>query len=350
MTMKKIFALMLTLSMLLAMTACGGSKDPTPAPEGNEDTVSEGSNAPEYEITMASFDATGTVGGLCGEKFVELVDEASGGRIKINFFQDAVLGSETENMQQIKTGEIHIGKFGDNFGSQIATGIDPTVIPFIFESLDDVKAVYSDETLGAAIAKAAKENNNVYLIGLQDRSPRLLTASKEIATPDQLKGVKVRVPEIDSWVTVWNGMGALSTVVAWSETYSALQTGVVDAQENPIDNIYSNKIFEVNKYIMNTEHLQGLHHWCINADFYDSMDAEAQQILADCLAEAIEWANGELEAMNAQYKEDILADGSVTFVDVDKNVWREAATPGIEKVLAEMDPLAQEYVNNYMAG
>ena len=79
------------------------------------------------------------------------------------------------------------------------------------------------------------------------------------------------------------------------------------------------------------------------------MDEEAQQILVDCLAEAIEWANGELATMDSQYKADMEADG-VIFVDVDKEAWREAATPGIEEVLAGMDPIAQEYVNNYMAG
>lgn len=339
--MKKLFAVTLILAMLLTLSACGGQQDSS--------IEAENGTAPEYEITMASFDSSGTVGNLCGERFEELVEERSGGRIQINFYQDAVLGSETENMQQIKTGEIHIGKFCDNFGGQMVTGLDPTVIPFVFNNIEDVKAVYSDEILGPAIAEAAKENNNVYLIGLQDRSPRLLTASEEITSPDQLDGLKIRVPEIESWVTVWNSMGALSTVVAWPETYSALQTRVVDAQENPIDNIYANKIFEVNKYIMNTEHLQGLHHWCINADYYDSMDEEAQQILVDCLAEAIEWANGELATMDSQYKADMEADGAI-FVDVDKEAWREAATPGIEEVLAGMDPIAQEYVNNYMAG
>ena len=78
-------------------------------------------------------------------------------------------------------------------------------------------------------------------------------------------------------------------------------------------------------------------------------DEEAQKILVDCLAEAIEWANGELAAVDSQYKEEMEANGAI-FVDVDKEDWREAATPGIEEVLAGMDPLAQEYVDNYMAG
>lgn len=95
--MKKLFAVTLILAMLLTLSACGGQDSSIEAENGT---------APEYEITMASFDSSGTVGNLCGERFEELVEERSGGRIQINFYQDAVLGSETENMQQIKTGEI----------------------------------------------------------------------------------------------------------------------------------------------------------------------------------------------------------------------------------------------------
>ena len=195
--MKKLLSLVLAAVLTLSITACG-SKNTTPPSTGDGNTENPTDSAPQYELTMASFDSTGSMGNLCGEKFVELVKEASGGRIKINFFQDAVLGSETENMQQIKTGEIDIGKFCDNFGNQMATGLDPTVIPFIFDNLDDVKAVYSDAKLGAAIAEAAKKNNNVYLLGLQNRSPRLLTASKEIVAAADLQCVKVRVLHIES--------------------------------------------------------------------------------------------------------------------------------------------------------
>ena len=345
--MKKVMSLILALTMVLTLAACGGKDkgtSETPA-ETPADTPAEGRT---YELTMASSDATGCVIGLVGEKIVELADKYSDGRIKINYHQDATLGSELENIQQLKTGEIDIGHFGDNFGSQIATGIDPTVIPFIFKDIDDVKAVYDDPVLGAAIKDAAKETANCYLIGLQERTPRLLTASKEIKTPADLNGVKVRVPEIPDWVTVWNSLGALCTVVAWAETYSALQTGVVDAQENPIDNIYTNKIYEVNKYIMNTEHLYGLHHWCINADTFDSMDPADQEILQRAFDEANAWGDAELENLAQGYWDQVLADGSVTVVDVDKDAWSAAAQKCINTAMAGYSKEAQDYIANYL--
>lgn len=340
--MKKIMALILALTMVMALAACG--KTEAPAADAGED---EGGRT--YELTMASSDATGCVIGLVGEKFVELADQYSEGRIKINYHQDATLGTELENIQQIKTGEIDIAHFGDNFGSQICTGIDPTVIPFVFQSIDDVKAVYDDPVLGKAIADAAKENANCYLFGLQNRTPRLLTASKAINTPADLAGLKVRVPEIESWVTVWNSMGALCTVVAWSETYSALQTGVVDAQENPIDNIFSNNIYEVNKFIMNTEHLYGCHHWCINVDTFDGMDAADQEILQKAMDDANAWGDEQLAELEAGYWDKVLADGTVTAVDVDKAVWSAAAAEGIKTAMASYSTEAQDYVNNYMS-
>lgn len=336
--MKKVIAVLLALSMVFAMAACGA----TPADNGGE-----AAEAKTYEFTMASSDATGTVIGLVGEKFVELADQYSDGRIKITFHQDATLGNELENIQQIKMGEIDIAHFGDNFGSQIATGIDPTLVPFIFKSADDVKAVYADEKLGKAIADAAKSSANVYLIGTQNRTPRLLTASKEIKTPAELTGLKIRVPEIESWVTVWNSMGAMCTVVAWAETYSALQTGVVDAQENPIDNICANSIYDVNKYIMNTEHMIGLHHWCINCDVFDAMDPADQEILMKALKEADDWGDAELDAMAVENKKKA-ADNGATFIDVDKDEWAKAAQAGIEKALENFSQEAKDYISAYL--
>lgn len=145
-------------------------------------------------------------------------------------------------------------------------------------------------------------------------------------------------------------MGANCTVVSWSETYSALQTGVVDGQENPIDNIYANKIYEVNKYIMQTEHLQSVNHWCVNADFWDAMDPADQEILTSCFQEAAEWANNALDELNEQYLDEILADGTVSYVPVDKALFQEAAADGIEAVRETLQPEAQEYISDYLAG
>lgn len=346
--MKKTVALLLAIAMTFSLAACG-SQPSGGSSAGSSGAGSSAEGGRTYELTMASKDATGTVIGLVGEKFVELASEYSDGRIKINYHQDATLGNELENIQQIKTGEIDIAQFGDIFGSQICTGIDPTATPFIFQSMDDVKAVYDDPVLGEAIKAAAKENANCYLIGLQNRTARLLTASKEIKTPADLACVKIRVPEIESWVTVWNSLGALCTVVAWSETYSALQTGVVDAQENPIDNICSNNIYEVNKYIMNTEHLYGCNHWCINVDTFDGMDPADQEILQKALDEADAWGDQQLAELEAGYWDKVLEDGTVTVVDVDKDVWSTAAENGINEAMASFTSEAQEYVSNYMA-
>lgn len=339
-TMRRFLSV--ALSALFLVTLAAGCGD-----QGESSTDGEGGNT--YEITMTSFDNASTVACQLGTKFADLVSEKSDGRIKINFHTDATLGNETEQYDLIKSGEIQICYFADSFGSQIASGYDPTIIPFLFTSIEDVEAVF-DSPLGEAIENAAYENGNVRLLGLSRRSPRLLTASKEITSPEELEGLKLRVPEIQAWVTVWNSMGANCTVVSWSETYSALQTGVVDGQENPIDNIYANKIYEVNKYIMQTEHLQSVNHWCVNADFWDAMDPADQEILTSCFQEAADWANGALDELNEQYMEEILADGTVSLVTVDKALFQEAAASGIEAVKETLQPEAQEYIEDYLAG
>lgn len=344
--MKKFYALMLAAIMTLSLVACGGKTETASSDNSND---ANASSAEKIEILMTSFDNSATQACQLGYRFADNVARASEGRITINFQPDGTLANETEQYDLIRNNEVQICYFADSFNSQIAAGYSPCIIPFLFKSVEDVEALLESE-LGDKIDEVIKETGNVYLLGYSRRTPRLLTASKPINTPEDLKGLKVRVPEIKEWVTVWNAMGASCTVVAWTETYSALQTGVVDAQENPIDNIYANKIYEVNKYIMNTEHLNSLNHWCVNVDFWDSLSADDQSLITDAFNEARDWANQELVKNAEKCKEEILADGTVTFIDVDKDAFRAAAADGINKVLATLQPEAREYAEAYMAG
>jgi TRAP-type C4-dicarboxylate transport system substrate-binding protein len=219
----------------------------------------------------------------------------------------------------------------------------------VFQSSDDAVAVYDDDNLGSLIKEACAENGNVYLLGVQKRTPRLLTAKSAIETPDQLDGINIRVPQIDYWCDVWNGLGAVSTVVDWNETYQALQTGVVDCQENPIDNIYTNKIYEVNPYVMMTEHQYGVNHWVANIDFIDSMDEDMRTILQECIDESCAYGDELLEEKSNEYFQELQDENLITVVDVDKNVWSDAAKETIDKILEDsFNPAVQEYVKNYM--
>lgn len=304
--------------------------------------------SPPIEITFASFNSGNAVGNQAVVKFAEILEERSNGRLIVNFFPDSVLGNEVENLQQIKTNEIQMCYFGDNFGNQLAAEYDPTVVPFIFQSVEDVREVYESEDLGKLIDEAAKQRGNVYLIALNNRAPRNLTAKRAVNTPSDLKGLKIRVPEIPSWVTVWNSIGAMSTVVAWAETYSALQTGVVDGQENPIDNIFVNKIYEVNDHIMLTEHLQAVWHWCINADFFDELDSELQDVLLESAKEACLYGDEVLQKNIDDMLSEMVGLGTKV-VEVDKGLFSEAAAAGIEEVSKLWAPETAKYVDNYLA-
>ena len=302
-----------------------------------------------YQIAFSSHNATGTVGNLAVEHFVDLVNEKSDGRIQVTFYQDGTLANELDAMQMVKTGEIQMALLCDNFSTQLVDGFDPCIIPFVFQSSDDAVAVYDEENLGGLIDKACAENGNVYLMGVQKRTPRLLTAKDAIETPDQLNGINIRVPQIDYWCDVWNGLGAVSTVVDWNETYQALQTGVVDCQENPIDNIYANKIYEVNPYVMMTEHQYGVNHWVANIDFIDSMDEEMRNVLQECIDESCAYGDELLEEKSAEYFQELQDQDAITVVDVDKAVWSDAAKESIDAILQNsFDPAVQEYVKNYM--
>jgi tripartite ATP-independent transporter DctP family solute receptor len=333
--MKRLTNILMAVAVLFAMTGiafAGGSADTA-------------GGTKKYEINFAIHTNQGTNEYFSIERFKQAVEKGSNGNIQIHLFPGASLGTEMENLEQIKTGEVQMSIFGDNLTSQLAPEFDPTVTPFVYPNVEEVYKTWNGP-LGDKIKAALEQRGNQYLVALQKRGARKLTTSIPVSSPADLKGIKLRIPEIASWVTVWKGLGAMPTPVAWSETYSALQTKVVDAQENPVENIWVAKIYEVNKYIILTDHLYNVFHWTINKNFYNSLPKEYQTLIMDAAKEATAWGDQQINAHENDLLGKLKAAG-VQVVTVDRQVFINAARPYVEQVAANWDPLARQEISKF---
>lgn len=326
--MKKLIIFILIASLVIVNVFSNGN--------------SETSDKKVYEINVGIHTSTGSNEVMALERFKANLEEKSDGQFVVNLFPNAALGSELENLEQVKTGEIQMGLFGDNLTGQLASKYDCTIIPFLYTSLEDTYEVLESE-IGDKIKNAVLENGNQIIVAYESRGARNLTTSRNVTTPSDISGLKLRIPEISSWVTVWKSLGANPTPINLAEVYSALQTGVVDGQENPFDLINTNKFYEVNNNIILTQHLWGVFKWTVNADFFNNLPEDLQTLLVDTAREATAWGDMQIQQHEDDIRADLEAKG-INFVDVDKEAFQEAAMPGIIEVVKTMDPDVRDKV------
>jgi tripartite ATP-independent transporter DctP family solute receptor len=204
-------------------------------------------------------------------------------------------------------------------------------VPFLFPGYDAVNKVYQGK-LGEKLNEALVKSGNLRILGLSRRGARLLTANKAITTPADVKGLKLRVPEIPQWVTVWKELGALPTPVAWPEVFTALQTGVVNGQENPILQIYEGKLYEVQKFVMMTEHISSYFHWVANEKFLQGLSPANRALVERVVKDAADWGSTKQADKSAEQRAIMEKQHGVKFVEVDKAKFAQAARPAIERI------------------
>lgn len=335
---KKISALILALAMSLSLAACGGSSSGSSGTSDTTPSTGDQSAAPTetYECVAALHTTAGGVEEQAVQNFADLLKERTNGAVVVDVFAGASLGTEQENLSQIKSNEVQFVLFGDVFLSQLLQDYNATSIPFVFSDIESSVAYW--ESISDTVDPIVKEQGNMYIVGREYRAPRQLTANKAIVTPADLAGVKLRVPETTFYLTVWGGLGALTTPVNWSEIFTALQTNVVDAQENPIETYYEAGLCEVQSHTMMTSHINTFYTWTVNSEFYDSLPEEYQKAFDECAAEALAEVNGALMERQDAVVEKMKAEGH-TFVEVDTDLWREAA---MDYILECADSLAPE--------
>ena len=328
--MKKALAFVLALAALLcALTACAPKQSAQSTTESNASTT--GADSPiVIRIGHAQNEDGDWHKSL--EVFKERVETLSEGSIKVELYANETLGAEMDNITAIQQDNCEGVLSGDTMSNWTPYAA-LLAMPYAANSMDSLIEIASSEEIGGVIEEQIRQNVKLHPIGFFIRSARNLTANKKIESIDDLKGLKVRVPNNPLHISLWNAFGASATPLAWSEVFSALQNGTIEAQENPYANIISANLPEVQQYLIKTEHVYSWIYILLGEDFWSSLTEEQQTI--------INTAADEMQAFQWQYLKDEVANQEaqlqevMEFIEVDKAPFVEIAKQVLEK---QLDP------------
>ena len=226
-------------------------------------------------------------------EFEKAVEEGTNGAVQVELIPNGALGGETQLAEMVQLGSLQ----GTVIGADAASGIIPEFAligaPYMFNSRPSVYAALDGEFGQTLADKAAKFN--IYVAGWGDAGFRNVTNSKhEIVTPDDLKGIKIRVMENELHMALFKAFGASPSPIAFNELFTALQQKTVDAQENPITVFTVSGFYEVQKYMTTTEHVYTAAPFLISQTWLDTLPDEYQTVIKDA---ATKWVSDQRQAM-----------------------------------------------------
>lgn len=266
-----------------------------------------------------------------------ILEKNSGGAVKLQVFCCAQLGSERELAEGVRLGTI-------NMTSVAAEGALPAWVPelqvfglpFIIRDRDHIYKVL-DGPIGKELERKLSAQGFVVLGWWELGFRNMTTKDKPIRTPDDLKGLKMRVQEAKVWLGLMRALGAIPTPIPFGELYSALQQGVVDGQENPIVTITSMKFYEVQKQVGLTEHTYTALPVLASKKWWDTLKPAQRDVIAASVKESVPLQR---KAVGGQVDEGIafLKTQGVTINTVDKAKFMEA-TKDVPKLTADQVPL-----------
>ena len=256
-------------------------------------------------------------------KFVDLVDKKSNGKIQIKVYPNSTLGSERELFEQLQAGVTEFALIGAVLGNFVEE-FTCMGLPFFWRDFE-----HMEKTIMGPIGQEWRDNlikkYNVGLFGLFKRNPRILVNSKKPVTKiEDIKGMKVRVPELPMSMKAWRSFGVQPTPMPASEFYMALKLGVIDAMENPVEVMYNWKIYEVAKYLAKTEHELNSFVFIYSGKFMRSLTPAEQRIIKEAADEAKVYYEGLVEDLASVCYAELEKQGMI-ITEVDKSGFIEAS-------------------------
>ena len=226
-----------------------------------------------------------------GRKFGELMEKATGGKVKVNIYAADQLtnGNQSEGIQALMNGDpVQISMHSNLIYSAFDPRFNVVSLPFIYDSYDDADAKFDGEA-GEKLKEILGEYG-LHCMGIAENGFRELTNSKhEVKTVDDMKNLKVRVAGSNLLMECYKRWGADATNMNWSETYTALQQNTVEGEENPLPAIDAASVQEVQPYCSMWDAIYDCLFFCINQDIYESLTPEQQQVVDEAGQKAVEY-------------------------------------------------------------
>ena len=297
------------------------------------------------ELKYAHVGIAGEIQTRYADELAALVKERTNGAVVIQVFPNSQLGGANEMVDGVKSGAISMGHHDFATLGKFFSDIAVFNAPYVYRDGKHALAATNPKTspvlqqINEELVKAA----GLRVIGSNYRGARQLSATFPVYSPADLAGKKIRGTPVQLWLSMIKGMGAIPTPVEISELYTALLTGLVSGQENPITNIYTQKFHEVQKYVMMTGHMQAVLSTFINEKVWQSLGAENQKIMSECMEEmalrTLAWV-GEAEAPVIQKMKDY----GVTFIDESNGLRNDLFKPAVIAQVAKDFPSWAKYM------
>lgn len=273
------------------------------------------------------------------KRFAEIVDQKSGGRLKVRLYPGGTLGGEAAVASSLQGGTIEMSMMGPG----ILTGMDKDFgvfdTPFLFDDFREVDAVL-DGPVGQRLLDKLPDKG---LVGLSywDHGFRILTnARRPVAKVEDIQGLKVRVQQIPVFIDMFTTLGANAVPMPFTELYTALESGAVDGQENPFISVEVTKFYEVQKYASNTRHAYSPLLVLAGKKFWDQLSADERTILLDAANEAKPYERETSRSLDAKAVEALKGEG-MTITDIppeERARMREKLKPVVEKHQQTISP------------
>ncbi|WP_454644518.1 TRAP transporter substrate-binding protein [Bradyrhizobium liaoningense] len=241
--------------------------------------------------------ATDTPKGKGAEKFKELAEKYTGGKVKVEVYPNSTLYKDKEELEALQLGSVQmLAPSNSKFGPLGIREFEVFDLPYILPDLKTLRKV-TEGPLGTKLLKLL-DAKGITGLAYWDNGFKQMSANKKLVTPADYQGVKFRIQSSRVLQAQFKALGSLPQVMAFSEVYQALQTGVVDGQENTWSNIYTQKMHEVQKYITETNHGYIGYVVIVNKKFWDDLPADIRDQLSKAMKEATAFSNTQSQKEN----------------------------------------------------
>jgi C4-dicarboxylate-binding protein DctP len=241
--------------------------------------------------------ATDTPKGKASEKFRELAEKYTGGKVKIEVYPNSSLYKDKEELEALQLGSVQmLAPSNSKFGPLGIREFEVFDLPYILPDLRTLRKV-TEGPLGLRLLKLL-DAKGITGLAYWDNGFKEMSANKKLVTPADYQGVKFRIQSSRVLQAQFKTLGSLPQVMAFGEVYQALQTGVVDGQENTWSNIYTQKMHEVQKYITETNHGYIGYVVIVNKKFWDDLPADIRDQLSKAMKEATDFNNTQSQKEN----------------------------------------------------